>query len=99
MANSASTANIFAHPVHPMLIPGTIAFFVVAMWRSGKAGIPFASPPQFGSSAQVSLWPNAMRYGGIESWNLVSPAAPTQGDARALRADGAELRRSPPPDR
>lgn len=68
MANSVSTANTFGHPVHPMLIPVTIAFLVatlVSMWRSGKADIPFGSPPQFGSLAQVSLWQHAMRYAAV----------------------------------
>jgi hypothetical protein len=81
MANSVSTANIFGHPVHPMLIAVT-AFFVatlVAMWRSGKAGIPFGSPPQFGSSAQVSLWQHAMRYSGVlrsGNWSLACGSFP-----------------------
>jgi uncharacterized membrane protein len=41
MANPVSSANIFGHPIHPMLIPFPIAFFVatllcdVAFWWSG----------------------------------------------------------------
>ena len=42
MANPVSTANIFGHPIHPMLIPFPIAFFVAtlacdaAFWQMGN---------------------------------------------------------------
>jgi uncharacterized membrane protein len=51
MANPRSTASIAGHPIHPMLIPFPIAFFVatlvcdIAFWRSGNA-----------SWATASLW-------------------------------------------
>jgi uncharacterized membrane protein len=41
MANPVSTANFFGHPIHPMLIPFPIAFFVgafacdLAFWFNG----------------------------------------------------------------
>jgi uncharacterized membrane protein len=41
MANPVSSANIFGHPIHPMLIPFPIAFFVatfvcdLVFWYSG----------------------------------------------------------------
>ena len=41
MANPVSTANFFGHPIHPMLIPFPIAFFVAAFvcdlvfWQTG----------------------------------------------------------------
>src|SRR6187402_2799556 len=41
MANPVSSANIFGHPIHPMLIPFPIAFFVatfvcdLVFWRTG----------------------------------------------------------------
>lgn len=44
MANPRSTASIGGHPIHPMLIPFPIAFFVatlvcdIVFWRSGNAG-------------------------------------------------------------
>src|SRR5213078_1616821 len=43
MANPVSSANIFGHPIHPMLIPFPIAFFVatlvcdIAFWQTGNA--------------------------------------------------------------
>jgi uncharacterized membrane protein len=42
MANPVSTANVFGHPIHPMLIPFPIAFFVatfvcdIALWGTGN---------------------------------------------------------------
>jgi uncharacterized membrane protein len=42
MANPVSTANIFGHPIHPMLIPFPIAFFVatlvcdIAFWQTAN---------------------------------------------------------------
>jgi uncharacterized membrane protein len=41
MANPVSTANLFGHPIHPMLIPFPIAFFVatfvcdIIFWQTG----------------------------------------------------------------
>jgi uncharacterized membrane protein len=41
MANPVSTANFFGHPIHPMLIPFPIAFFVatfmcdLVFWQTG----------------------------------------------------------------
>jgi uncharacterized membrane protein len=49
MANPRSTASIAGHPIHPMLIPFPIAFFVatfvcdVAFWYSGNAAFATAS--------------------------------------------------------
>jgi uncharacterized membrane protein len=49
MANPRSTASIAGHPIHPMLIPFPIAFFVatlvcdIAFWRSGNAAWTTAS--------------------------------------------------------
>ena len=51
MSNPRSTASIGGHPIHPMLIPFPIAFFVatlacdVAFWRTGND-----------SWASASLW-------------------------------------------
>ena len=42
MSNRVSTANIFGHPIHPMLIPFPIAFFVatfvcdMVFWQTGN---------------------------------------------------------------
>src|SRR5437763_13616444 len=42
--NPTSTAQIAGHPIHPMLIPFPIAFFVstfgcgLVLWRTGNAG-------------------------------------------------------------
>ena len=42
MSNPVSTANIFGHPIHPMLIPFPIAFFVatfvcdMVFWQTGN---------------------------------------------------------------
>src|SRR5437868_6547273 len=47
--NPRSTASIAGHPIHPMLIPFPIAFFVatflcdIAFWRSGNASWVTAS--------------------------------------------------------
>lgn len=43
MTNPVSSANIFGHPIHPMLIPFPIAFFVatfvshLVFWQTGNA--------------------------------------------------------------
>jgi uncharacterized membrane protein len=49
MANPKSTASIAGHPIHPMLIPFPIAFFVstfvcdLIFWRTGNSGWVTAS--------------------------------------------------------
>ncbi|MBV9348225.1 MAG: DUF2231 domain-containing protein [Pseudolabrys sp.] len=49
MANPKSTAKIAGHPLHPMVIPFPVAFFVatfacdLAFWKSGNAGFATAS--------------------------------------------------------
>jgi uncharacterized membrane protein len=49
MANPQSTAKIAGHPIHPMLIPFPIAFFVagfvcdIAYWITGNAAWPTAA--------------------------------------------------------
>jgi uncharacterized membrane protein len=49
MANPKSTASIAGHPIHPMLIPFPIAFFVstfvcdLIFWRTGNPGWVTAS--------------------------------------------------------
>src|SRR6188768_1360355 len=49
MANPKSTAQIAGHPIHPMLIPFPIAFFVATFvadlifWKTGEAGWVTAS--------------------------------------------------------
>jgi uncharacterized membrane protein len=50
MANPQSTARIAGHPIHPMLIPFPIAFFVgtfacdVAYWITGNANWAMVTP-------------------------------------------------------
>jgi uncharacterized membrane protein len=50
MANPQSTAKIAGHPIHPMLIPFPIAFFVgtfacdIAFWITGNANWAMATP-------------------------------------------------------
>jgi uncharacterized membrane protein len=50
MANPQSTAKIAGHPIHPMLIPFPIAFFVgtfacdVAYWITGNANWAMVTP-------------------------------------------------------
>jgi uncharacterized membrane protein len=49
MSNPKSTAQIAGHPIHPMLIPFPVAFFVatfacdLAFWKSGNAAFATAS--------------------------------------------------------
>jgi uncharacterized membrane protein len=49
MTNPRSTASIGGHPIHPMLIPFPIAFFVatlvcdVVFWRNGNTAVGTAS--------------------------------------------------------
>src|ERR1700752_452381 len=49
MANPRSTASIAGHPIHPMLIPFPVAFFVatlvcdVVFWRSGSATVAISA--------------------------------------------------------
>jgi len=50
MANPQSTAKIAGHPIHPMLIPFPIAFFVgtfacdIAYWITGNANWAMVTP-------------------------------------------------------
>jgi uncharacterized membrane protein len=50
MANPQSTAKIAGHPIHPMLIPFPIAFFVgtfacdIAFWFTGNANWAMVTP-------------------------------------------------------
>lgn len=49
MANPKSTAQVAGHPLHPMIIPFPVAFFVatfacdLAFWKSGASGFATAS--------------------------------------------------------
>jgi uncharacterized membrane protein len=49
MTNPRSTASIAGHPIHPMLIPFPVAFFVATLvcdavfWRNGNAAVGTAS--------------------------------------------------------
>jgi uncharacterized membrane protein len=49
MSNPKSTAQIAGHPIHPMLIPFPVAFFVatfacdLAFWKSGNAAFAAAA--------------------------------------------------------
>jgi uncharacterized membrane protein len=61
MSNPRSTASIGGHPIHPMLIPFPIAFFVatlvcdLAFWRSGNGGWPAASLWLLGAGIVIAL--------------------------------------------
>jgi uncharacterized membrane protein len=61
MSNPRSTASIGSHPIHPMLIPFPIAFFVatlvcdLAFWRSGNDGWPAASLWLLGAGIVMAL--------------------------------------------
>ena len=61
MANPRSTASIGGHPIHPMLIPFPIAFFVatlvcdLAFWRSGNGGWSAASQWLLGAGIVMAL--------------------------------------------
>ena len=49
MPNPRSTASIAGHPIHPMLIPFPVAFFVatlvcdIVFWRNGNANVATAA--------------------------------------------------------
>jgi len=49
MTNPRSTASIAGHPIHPMLIPFPVAFFVATLvcdavfWRNGNAAVATAA--------------------------------------------------------
>jgi uncharacterized membrane protein len=61
MSNPRSTASIGGHPIHPMLIPFPIAFFVatlvcdLAFWRSGNVDWSMASLWLLGAGIVVAL--------------------------------------------
>jgi uncharacterized membrane protein len=61
MSNPRSTASIGNHPIHPMLIPFPIAFFVatlvcdLAFWRSGNGGWFAASQWLLGAGIVMAL--------------------------------------------
>lgn len=61
MTNPRSTASIAGHPIHPMLIPFPIAFFVgtfacdLAFWASGDAGWTRATLWLLGAGVIVGL--------------------------------------------
>jgi uncharacterized membrane protein len=61
MANPRSTASIAGHPIHPMLIPFPVAFFVsaflcdLAFWYSGAAAWVTASMWLLGAGVVMGL--------------------------------------------
>jgi len=61
MSNPRSTASIGGHPIHPMLIPFPIAFFVatlvcdLAFWRSGNVDWSMASLWLLGAGIVMAL--------------------------------------------
>ena len=61
MANPRSTASIAGHPIHPMLIPFPVAFFVatlacdIAFWRSGNDSWATASLWLLGAGLVMAL--------------------------------------------
>jgi uncharacterized membrane protein len=61
MANPRSTASIAGHPIHPMLIPFPIAFFVttlvcdVVFWRNGSAAFATAATWLLGAGIVMAL--------------------------------------------
>jgi uncharacterized membrane protein len=61
MPNPRSTASISGHPIHPMLVPFPIAFFVatllcdIAFWRTGTAGWFTATEWLLGAGAVMAL--------------------------------------------
>lgn len=61
MSNPRSTASIGGHPIHPMLIPFPVAFFVatlvcdLAFWRSGNADWSTASLWLLGAGIVMAL--------------------------------------------
>jgi len=61
MANPQSTAQVAGHPVHPMLIPFPIAFFVgtfacdVAYWITGNANWAMVTPWLLGAGLIMAM--------------------------------------------
>src|SRR6185437_2211215 len=61
MSNPRSTASIGGHPIHPMLIPFPVAFFVATLvcdlvfWRSGNGGWFAASQWLLGAGIVMAL--------------------------------------------
>src|ERR1044072_3025606 len=61
MANPVSSANLFGHPIHPMLIPFPIAFFVTtfasdtALWRTGNAAWATAATWLLGAGLSMAV--------------------------------------------
>ena len=61
MTNPRSTASIAGHPIHPMLIPFPVAFFVatlvcdVAFWRNGSAAVATAATWLLGAGIVMAL--------------------------------------------
>lgn len=61
MTNPRSTASIAGHPIHPMLIPFPVAFFVatlvcdVVFWRNGNATAATAATWLLGAGIAMAL--------------------------------------------
>jgi uncharacterized membrane protein len=61
MANPRSTASIAGHPIHPMLIPFPVAFFVatlvcdVVFWRNGNAAVATTAMWLLGAGIVMAL--------------------------------------------
>ena len=61
MPNPRSTASIAGHPIHPMLIPFPVAFFVATLvcdimfWRNGNATVATAATWLLGAGIVMAL--------------------------------------------
>jgi uncharacterized membrane protein len=61
MTNPRSTASIAGHPIHPMLIPFPVAFFVatmvcdIAFWRNGSAAVATTAMWLLGAGIVMAL--------------------------------------------
>jgi uncharacterized membrane protein len=61
MTNPRSTASIAGHPIHPMLIPFPVAFFVatlvcdIAFWRNGSEAVATAAMWLLGAGIVMAL--------------------------------------------
>jgi uncharacterized membrane protein len=61
MPNPRSTASIAGHPIHPMLIPFPVAFFVatlvcdVVFWRNGSATVATSATWLLGAGIVMAL--------------------------------------------
>lgn len=61
MPNPRSTASIAGHPIHPMLIPFPVAFFVATLmcdavfWRNGSEAFAMASMWLLGAGIIIAL--------------------------------------------